>query len=87
MAEEEFMYTISLAGARTIPSTKRADWATRKIRSFIERHIPDSEQIWIDPKLNETLWARSKTRVPSKIRVKVILFEDNLVEVSLPEEA
>lgn len=87
MAEEEYMYTISLSGAKNIPAPKRTEWATRKIRSFIQRHIPDSDQIWIDPKLNEALWAKSRTSVPSKIRVKVIHFEDDLVEVSLPEEA
>ena len=87
MAEEEFIYTVSLAGSRTIPATKRTEWASKKIKSFIHRHIPVSEEIWIDPKLNEALWSKSRKTIPSKIRVKVILFEDNLVEVSLPDEA
>ncbi|MCK4717638.1 MAG: 50S ribosomal protein L31e [Thermoplasmata archaeon] len=86
MAEEEYIYTISMAKAKTIPSSKRTKWATHHIRSFIRRHIPESDRIWIDPKLNHLIFSKGRTHIPSKIRVRVIHFEDDLVEVSLPEE-
>jgi large subunit ribosomal protein L31e len=43
------------------------------------------EDIWIDARVNEAVWARGIQKPPNKIRVKVIKFEDGLVEVSLPE--
>jgi len=85
MAEEEYMYTISLKGAKNIPAVARTNWAIRHIREFVARHVPDTETIWIDPELNEKLWSGAREKIPSKIRVKVIHFEDNLVEVSLPK--
>ena len=85
MAEEEYLYTISLKGAKNIPAVDRTNWTIKHIREFVNRHVKDTEKIWIDPKLNEALWSTTRTRIPSKIRVKVIHFEDNLVEVSFPD--
>ena len=82
MAEEEHFYTISMKAAKNIPANKRTPWAIKHIQSFIMRHIPEAEVVWIDPKLNEKLWSTDLKKIPSKIRVKVIHFEDNLVEVS-----
>ncbi|MCD6461200.1 MAG: 50S ribosomal protein L31e [Thermoplasmata archaeon] len=86
MAEDERIYTVSLRGARTIPSTKRAQWAMTKIKEFVASHVKDHDRIWIDPEINKKLWARGKKKAPSSVRIRVIRFEDDLVEVSLPEE-
>jgi large subunit ribosomal protein L31e len=45
-----------------------------------------TEDVWIDPQINERLWRRGIEKPPHRIRVRVIKFEDELVEVSLPEE-
>jgi len=41
--------------------------------------------VWIDSSVNEALWARGKYKIPSKIRVRAVKFDDGVVEVSLPE--
>ena len=86
MPEDERIYTVNLRGARTIPSTKRAQWAVARIREFVASHVKDHDQIWIDPEINKRLWARGKKKIPASLRIRVIRFEDDLVEVSLPEE-
>jgi large subunit ribosomal protein L31e len=83
MAEEEKIYIISLATYK--PRTKRAEAAIKAIKKFIARKFK-SENIWIDTHLNELIWSRSIKKVPKKIKVRAIKFEDGLVEVSLPEE-
>ncbi|MDI6855264.1 MAG: 50S ribosomal protein L31e [Candidatus Thermoplasmatota archaeon] len=82
MAEEEVIYTIPLGTYK--PRTKRAESAIRDIRDFISRKLK-SNNIWIDTHLNELIWARGCKRMPKKVRVKAVKFEDGLVEVSLPE--
>ncbi len=98
MVEElERIYTIPLTVTKIVPKTKRAPRAIKEIREFVKRHMmketsthaKDKEppkEVWVDHKLNELIWARGIERPPSKIRVKVIRFEDGLIEVSLPEE-
>ncbi len=44
-----------------------------------------SENVWIDPRLNEHIWTRGIQHIPSKVRVKAIRFEDGLIEVDLLE--
>ena len=85
--EEEKLITIPLRSNKNIPRTKRVPFAVRSIKEHVARHMHSTdEEIWIDPKVNELLWARGKKKSPSSIRVRAIKFEDELVEVSLPEE-
>lgn len=88
MAEqEERILTIPLRVVRTVPRTRRAPRAVKAIREHVVRHMKaKTEDVWIDPKINELLWRRGIEQPPHRIRVKVIKFEDELVEVSLPEE-
>jgi large subunit ribosomal protein L31e len=87
MAEEERIYTIPLRIAKSVPRGKRTPRAIKFIKSYIARHMKaNDEDIWIDPRLNEALWSRGIQKVPPKIRVRAVKFEDDLVEVSLPEE-
>ncbi len=44
-----------------------------------------AKDVWIDPRLNEHIWARGIQRIPSQVRVKAIRFEDGLIEVDLLE--
>ena len=87
MAEEERIITVPLRDAMVAPRTKRAARAIKAIREHVKRHMKaKTEDVWIDPKINEVIWARGIQKPPKQIRVKAIKFEDELVEVSLPEE-
>lgn len=58
----------------------------KAIKEYVMRHMKAGpEDIWIDARVNEAVWARGIEKPPNKIRVRVIKFEDGLVEVSLPE--
>ena len=89
MAEEEHrILTVPLRVVRTVPRTKRAPRAIKAIREYVVRHMrAKTEDVWIDPQINEILWRRGIQKPPSRIRVKVSRFpEEAKVEVSLPEE-
>ena len=79
--------TIPLRVVRTVPRTQRAPRAIKAIREHVVQHMKaKTEDVWIDPQINEQLWQRGIEKPPHRIRVRVIKFEDELVEVSLPEE-
>ncbi len=84
----ERIYTIPLRDVKGLPRTKRAPRSIAVIKKFIARHMKTTEEdVWIDTPVNEAIWSRGRERPPSKIRVKAVKFEDqNIVEVSLPEE-
>ena len=90
MAEDpmERIYQIPLRKVYDKPRTKRAPCAIRFIRKFIARHMgAEVEKVWLDRSVNEKIWARGIQKPPRRIRVKAVKFpEDDLVEVSLPEE-
>ncbi len=87
MAEEERIITVPLVDAMKAPRTKRAGRAIKAIKEHVTRHMKaKSEDVWIDPKINEAIWSRGIQKPPKRIRVRAIKFEDELVEVSLPEE-
>jgi large subunit ribosomal protein L31e len=90
MADEKetmVIYNVPLRQAKTVPYTQRANKAVKVVREYVMRHTKSTEdKVWIDGKVNEALWAQSIQRPPSSIKLKVVKFEDGLVEVSLPEE-
>ncbi len=70
------------------PRTKRATRAIKEIRANVVRHMKtDKDNVWIDHRLNEAIWARGIQNPPLRIKVKAVKFEDGLVEVSLPEDS
>lgn len=85
--EEEKIMNIPLRRAKNDPSSKRASIAMKEIRDHVSRHMKvPPEDIWIDNSTNEKVWSRGMHKAPSKIKVKVIKFEDGIVEVSIPGE-
>ena len=46
-----------------------------------------SDEVKIDQDLSRHIWARGKTNPPRKVRVKMVKDEDDIVTVSLYEEA
>ncbi len=86
MAEElERIYIIPL---RKIGynASKAAPTAIKRVRHFLTRHMKvEDENIWIDDSLNKAIWSHGKFKMPNKIRVKAVKFEDGVVEAYLPE--
>lgn len=80
--EKEKIYSIPLRSFG--PKTKRTSKTVKILREYVIRHMK-SDNVWMDPKLNDFLWDRGIKNPPAKIRVKAVKFEDGLVEVSLPE--
>ncbi|MCL4325443.1 MAG: 50S ribosomal protein L31e [Candidatus Thermoplasmatota archaeon] len=83
----ERFYNIPLRNAKLKAGrTKRAPRAIKEIKLFVAKHMKSSiDDVWIDTHINKLIWKNGIRNIPSKIRVKVVKFEDGLVEVDLPE--
>ena len=86
MAEEiERIYVIPLKKTG-YKSSKAAPTAVKRVKSYLTRHMKVEEKnIWIDDSLNTALWSKGRYKMPSKIRVKAVKFDDGVVEAYLPE--
>jgi large subunit ribosomal protein L31e len=75
---DERVVTVPLGKAKTKPSGKRADAAMTLIREHLARHF-DVEQsaVRLDPSLNETVWARGRSKPPSRLRVRAARFVED----------
>ncbi len=87
MAEKEMIYNIPLRKVKMVPRTRRANYAIKLVRSFVARHMKvPVESVWIDNRVNQQIWKRGIQKPPSKLKVKVIKFEEeNTAEVLMPE--
>ena len=86
MAEEiEKIYVIPLK-KKGFKSSVAAPIAIKRVKQFLTKHMKvEAEDIWMDDSLNNALWTHGKYRMPSKIRVKAVKFDDGVVEAYLPE--
>ena len=85
---DEKIMNITLKKTKMAPRSKRAKRAITEIREQVIRHMKAKEEdVWIDHRLNEAIWANGIQKPPLAIKVKAVKFEDGLVEVSLPEDA
>ena len=86
MAEEvERIYVIPLKKTG-FKSSKSAPSAVKRVKSYLTRHMKvEQKNIWIDDSLNNALWSQGKFKMPSKIRVKAVKFDDGVVEAYIPE--
>jgi len=86
MAEElERIYIIPLR-KYGYNQSKAAPTAIKRVKHFLTRHMKvEEEKIWIDDSLNKAIWAQGKFKMPNKIRVKAVKFDDGVVEAYLPE--
>ncbi len=84
MAEER-IYTIPLREVKEkAPLSKRVAKAIRYIKRFIAKHMKN-ENVKLSESLNEKIWERGITKVPSKIRVRAKPQEDGSIAVELAE--
>jgi len=81
---EEKIFVIPLGKVKKAPQYKRSRRAAKLVREYLVRHMK-SEDVKIDPKINEKLFERGVKKPPTKIRVKAIKDEDGLVSASLVE--
>ncbi len=86
MAEEiEKIYVIPLK-KKGFKSSMAAPIAVKRVKQFLTKHMKiEAKDIWMDDSLNNALWTHGKYRIPSKIRVKAVKFDDGVVEAYLPE--
>lgn len=82
--ELERIYTIPLRELKSSPRNHRSDRAVRAVKNYLSKHMK-AESVWIDTSVNEKLWDRGMYKIPSKIRVRALKFDDGVVEVTLPE--
>jgi len=83
--EGERIYTIPLR--IKCPRWKRAPRAIKEVRSFVAKNMGVGEEtVWIDSSVNELIWRRGIEKPPSRVRVKVSKFSEDLVEVKLISE-
>ena len=80
------VYTINLGKAWLTPRYRRTDRVVNMVREFAIKNMK-SDEVKIDQDLGRHIWARGKTNPPRKVRVKMIKDEDDIVTVSLYEEA
>ena len=83
--ETERIYVIPLK-KKYFPGSKAAPTAVKRVKQYINHHMKvDESDIWIDESLNNAIWSKGKYKMPGKIRVKAVRFDDGVVEVYLPE--
>ena len=80
------VYTINLGKAWLTPRYRRSDRVMNMVREFATKNMK-SDEVKIDQDLGRHIWARGKTNPPRKVRVKMVKDEDDIVTVSLYEEA
>ncbi|MEW5759511.1 MAG: 50S ribosomal protein L31e [Candidatus Thermoplasmatota archaeon] len=86
MAEKERVYIIPLRIPRRISVKRRVPHAIERIKSYVARHMKaNRDKIWIDQAVNEKLWRRGIEKCQKNLKIRAVKFEDELVEVSLPE--
>ena len=84
-ATEEVFMNIPLRNAKLVSRSRRTDTAIRLIREEVARKTKSElASVWIDPKVNETIWEKGKKKIPSKIRVRILKLQDGTTEVIMP---
>ncbi|HEC87546.1 MAG TPA: 50S ribosomal protein L31e, partial [Thermoplasmatales archaeon] len=88
MAEKEIerLYVVPLRRVKYSVTSRAAQRAVKEVRAFVTKHMKvEPDKVWIDSSVNNALWARGKYKIPSRIRIRAVKFDDGVVEVSLPE--
>lgn len=91
MAEKDVLFervlTVPMRKVFNRPTIQRAPYAVRYLKEFIAKHTNTvAEDIWIDGRVNKLLWSRGAKKPPKSIKVRVVKWDDQTVEVDLPEE-
>lgn len=83
----ERVMTIPMRAIFDKPTVQRTPAAVKHVKNFVAQHTHTTpKDIWIDRELNMLIWRRSVRKPPKSIKVRVIKWDDQTVEVDLPEE-
>jgi large subunit ribosomal protein L31e len=81
----ELLLTIPLRKAKFSSKARRADTVMGIIREHVARYTKSpKDRVWIDTRVNEEIWKRGRTNIPSHIQVKVIKLQEGTTEVIIP---
>jgi len=85
---DERVVTVPLGKAKAKPSGERADAAMTMVREHLARHFDVAEAaVRLDPSLNETVWAKGRSKPPSRLRVRAARFVEEGTAVVEAEPA
>ncbi len=74
---------------KNVPRYKRANKAIKAIKQFIARHMKiydrDLKKVKVDKYLNEIIWLRGIKKPPTKIKVKAIKNDKEIIKVEASE--
>lgn len=73
--EEGESFVVDLSSAFNSPLGKRVQTSVSLIRRAVRKKFGASE-VKIDPDLNSKLWARSRSKPPRHIKIKVSIVDD-----------
>jgi large subunit ribosomal protein L31e len=75
---EERVVTVPLRKVKAEPSNKRADKAMTLVREHLAKHFDvESEEVRLDPAINEAIWSRGRSNPPSSFRVRAARFVED----------
>lgn len=81
----EIVLNVPLRAAKRSSSSRRADTAIEVLKEYVSRNAKvEKSKIWIDGRVNETVWSKGREKISSKLTVKVIKLQDGTAEVILP---
>jgi large subunit ribosomal protein L31e len=83
----ERVLTIPMRKVFNRPDIQRAPYAVKYVKDFVAKHTHSAaEDVWIDEAVNELIWERGTKSPPNSLKLRVIKWTDQMVEVGIPEE-
>ena len=83
--QNEIILNVPLRKAKLSSRSRRADSAVNVLKTFVSKNTKtEVSKIWIDTTVNNRIWEKGKTKIPSKLTVKVVKLQDGTAEVLLP---
>lgn len=85
MAELTFDFNIGILLKAKYPAEKRAARAVKMVRELVRRYAKLRDyEIRVRPELNELLWSRGASNPPGKVKVRVVIDEDEKIAIIWP---
>ncbi|MEM3691141.1 MAG: 50S ribosomal protein L31e [Candidatus Korarchaeum sp.] len=85
MTELTLNFNIGILLRAKYPAKKRAARAVKMVRELVRRYAKLRDyEIRVRPELNELLWSRGASNPPGKVRVRVVIDEDEKIATIWP---
>jgi large subunit ribosomal protein L31e len=86
---EERIVTVPLRDVTKVPNHEQAGQAMTVVREHLAKHFAvDTEEVRLDPSINEAAWAKGQKNPPRQLRVHAARFVEDgetVVEAELEE--